>query len=531
MDSVMPPLTAEEEAELEAELRLRLRQKNRAAEEKGQQLPRRSILLRRRLINFTKATYPNYLAERFHQRVAQELDEVVNGSIKRLMIFAPPQHGKSELVSIRLPAFWLGKRPDDPIIMTSYAGMLAENFSGQARDVITSDEFQEIFPHVKLKRETKSKKFWRIKNYRAHVRAAGVSGGVTGMGARLGLIDDPVASWAEAQSELVREIVWTWWTGTMRPRIWEGGAVVIVMTRWHEDDLAGRLLIDQPGQWKVLRFPAIAETQAERDEYAEKYHLPKGEPDPLGRQPGEVLSPERFSKQEILYIKREVGSMVFTAQYQGSPRPPEGNVFKTHWFTPDKYINVEDLPEDRYIVRYWDKAGTEGGGKFTVGLKMSVDENGNYYIEDVERAQLSSLKRNKLMYDIAVADAKFHEVQGGVTIWAEQEPGSGGKESGEITIQQLSGFDIHVDKVKDSKGIRLKGFVAQCEAGNVYFVKGHWNKALLGEMLDWSENAKFKDQVDAGSGAFNKLTLERIEQERPNGMLARALRSRGRGTR
>src|SRR5262249_2639319 len=155
---------------------------------------------------------------------------------------APPQHGKSQLVSIHLPACWLGRRPDDPIIFSSYAASLAESKSRQARRIVESDEFARLFPGITTSRESRAVNNWEISGHRGGMLAVGVGGPVTGHGGMLGIIDDPLENWEQAQSETIREKLWEWWRTTFRPRIWEGGSIVLVMTRWHEDDLAGRLL-------------------------------------------------------------------------------------------------------------------------------------------------------------------------------------------------------------------------------------------------------------------------------------------------
>lgn len=485
------------------------------------------VAARKRLVNFTRVTHPQYTAENVHYLIASYLEKLQRGEIYRLMIFAPPQHGKSELASVRFPAYWLGKRPNDPIIMTGYAASLTEDFSAQARDVVLSEEYQHIFPGIELS-GTAPKDFWRLENYQGYVRAAGVGGGITGRGAMLGLIDDPIASWAEAQSETTREKIYNWYKGTFRTRIWEGGGIGLIMTRWHEEDLAGKILRSQPGQWTVVRLPAIAESQEDRDKFAEKYFLPTGEPDLLGREEGEVLSPQRFSQKAILEIKKEVGSMVFSAEYQGSPRPPEGTVFKSRWFKDEIYKEPEEAPPiGAYRVRYWDKAGTAGGGKYTVGLLMCLDENGVFWIEDIVREQMSPSERNKMMLEVSIADSQKYE--GEVSIWIEREPGSSGVESAEISVKELNMFDVHIDPVSESKGVRLRPFAAQLEAGNIRIVRGVWNNNFVSEALEWSEDATYKDQIDSASGAFNKLILARIEREDYDGALAEALRNRGRG--
>jgi len=249
------------------------------------------------------------------------------------MIFAPPQHGKSELASVRLPAFWLGHRPNEPVILASYGASLAENKSRQAREIVESAEYQELFPGITTRRDSRAVNHWQLAApHRGSMLAVGVGGPITGHGAMLGIIDDPFENWEQAQSQTIRDKVWEWWRTTFRTRIWEGGAIVLIMTRWHEDDLAGRLLQEQADRWVVLRLPALAETQEERDENDRRLGLPTGQPDPLGREPGEPLCPKRFSRSALEELRRDVGPVAWAAEYQGVPRAPEGNRFKRHWF-------------------------------------------------------------------------------------------------------------------------------------------------------------------------------------------------------
>ena len=205
-------------------------------------------IARRHLLPFTKYTYPRYQPELFHRFLADALNDVVEGNCNRLMVLAPPQHGKSELVSVRLPAYWFGRRPDDPVILTSYAASLAHSKSRQAREVVESPSFKALFPNVTTSRTSRAVDNWTLADHRGELVAAGVGGPITGHGALLGIIDDPFENYAQAESATVRENVWQWYRSTLRTRVWEDGAIVLVLTRWHEDDLAGRLLKAQPGQ-------------------------------------------------------------------------------------------------------------------------------------------------------------------------------------------------------------------------------------------------------------------------------------------
>ena len=196
---------------------------------------------------------------------------------------------------------------------------------------------------------------------------------------------DPFESWEHAQSEAVRRKTAEWYHNTFRPRVWEKGCIILIMTRWHEDDLAGRLLAEQAGEWTVLRLPALAETQEERDENNRRLHQPQGIPDPLGREPGQPLCPSRYSKPALLALQTDVGSLGWTAEYQGVPRNAEGNRFKRPWFPI-----VDAIPATiKKRVRYWDKAATENGGCYTAGVLM--DKAGAPYWIAIPAAGIVSL--------------------------------------------------------------------------------------------------------------------------------------------
>lgn len=459
-------------------------------------------LLRRRrarlgLLAFTQYTFPMYTADRVHALIAGTLDRVVAGEVERLMIFAPPQHGKSELVSRRLPALWLAKKRDEPVILSSYGAGLAERSSRAARDLVESEEYGTLFPEVTTRADSRSVQFWQVAGARGSMLAVGVGGPVTGSGARLGLIDDPHENWAQAQSKTMREAVWDWYRGTWRTRIWEGGSQVLIMTRWHEDDLAGRLLQDQPGQWTVLRLPAVAETQEVRDFHAERMGLPLGDPDPLNREPGEALAPQRYSAEALAAIETDVGSLVWGAEYQGAPTVAEGNRFKREWFGI-----VDGVTQQAQRIRYWDKAATAGGGAFTSGVLLAR-ANGLTYVEDVVRGQWSTGDRRSVMLQTAELD---RERWGFVQTFIEQEPGSSGKDSVSDEIVMLGQFAVYADRPSGSKDVRLEPFAAQCEARNVRLVRGRWNSAYIDELCA-IPNGTFRDQADSTSGAYNKLAV------------------------
>ena len=422
------------------------------------------------------------------------------------MLFMPPQHGKSELVSVRLPAYWLGHHPDDPVIITSYGASLAEKKSRLARGVVSSREFQRIFGKlstvdlpVELSKESSSVQNWKLAHHRGEVVAAGVAGPVTGNGAMLAIIDDPFENWAHAQSETVRNSTADWYHNTFRTRVWEGGCIILIMTRWHEDDLAGRLLAEQGDEWTVLRLPAIAETQVERDENNRRLGLPQGEADPLNREPGEPLCPQRFSATALAALEIDVGSMGWTAEYQGVPRAAEGNRFKRAWFPI-----VEAMPAGiKKWIRYWDNAATSGGGKYTAGVLLGITNEKRIVIANVTRGQWSSGERDKVVRQTAELDRTKYGYA--VKIYFEQEPGSAGVDVKNATVKLLAGFAVHADRPSGDKDVRLEPFAAQAEAGNVELARGDWNATYIDEMCA-VPNGKYRDQADATAGAYNILS-------------------------
>jgi predicted phage terminase large subunit-like protein len=316
----------------------------------------------------------------------------------------------------------------------------------------------------------------------------------------LGIIDDPFENWAQAQSPTIREHVWDWYRTTFRTRVWEGGAIVIICTRWHDDDLAGRLLRQQGEGWQVLRLPAIAETREERAQNNAFLGLPALGEDPLGRAPGEPLCPGRFSLAALRELRRDVGEIGWAAEYQGVPRPAGGSVFKREWFEV-----VEDYPRDAPVVRYWDLAGSEVNSRspdpdWSTGLKMCRTREGVYYITNVRRARERPLGVERFVTATAAMDGPD------TPIWIEQEGGSSGATVIDNYVRRLlAGYAVRADKVANDKMTRAMPFIAQCEAGNVKLVRGDWVQDFLDE-LETFPNGAHDDQVDTASGAYRKLT-------------------------
>lgn len=455
----------------------------------------RRVRAMRGLLPFTQFTFPEYETNWHHKLIAKYLDQVRERKIKRLMIFTPPRHGKSELVSYRFPAFILGTNANQRVLSCSYNDDLAQKAGREVRRIIKSDEFERLFPAVAKAGTTRKDGYsntsseFELPGFRGGYKCAGVGVGITGRGFNIGIIDDPIKDRAEAESTAYREGVWDWYTSTFftrRDRM--DSAIVLIQTRWHHNDLAGRLLeqMKEGGeQWVVLNLPALAE---DKDRHPE---------DP--RQAGEALWPARFDRDSLLSI-RTMSLYDFSALYQGQPVPREGGLFKS-----DKInlISSIDQKEIARSIRYWDKAATQGAGCNSAGVLMHEMRDHTIVVADVVAGQWSALQREKIIKRTAQIDGKK------VKIWCEQEPGSGGKESAESTIRMLSGFVIKADRVTGSKEARAEPFAAQVEGGNVSCLIREWTKQYLDE-LSLFPAAKFRDRVDASSGAFNKLFFKRI---------------------
>lgn len=318
----------------------------------------RAALARRSLLKFTEYTNPLYQRASHHERIAEKLEAVERGEIDRLMIFMPPRHGKSELASKRFPAWCLGRNPKMQIIAASYNSDLANDFGRSVRNIVAEPEFGQVFSGVTLAPDSQAANRMNTNHGGAYV-AAGVGTAVTGRGAHIALIDDPFKDREEADSERRRDLVWDWYRSTLFTRLMPQGRIVLIQTRWHEDDLAGRLLELEGDQWEVLELPAIDEQ-------------------------GEALWPEWYPVPVLERIKATVGSREWSALYQQRPQPDEGTFFKREWF-----VQWDRLPAVRYYGTS-DYAVTDGGGDFTVHRIWGIGPDGDIYRVDGWSGQTSS---------------------------------------------------------------------------------------------------------------------------------------------
>lgn len=500
---------------------------------------------RESMIGFAKYVDPSYIVDPLHVAIGAALDRVISGEyqslgLRGLIINVPPQHGKSDLVSVKFPAFSFGKRPTDPIILTSYASELAEDKSFQVRGLLRSDAYQRLFPETRLHPDSQAKNMWKLDApyQKTHLLTGGVNSGVTGFGGMIAIIDDPYKNWEDAQSPTQRNKVDTFYRSVLRTRLWKDAFVIVLSTRWHPDDLPG--VLARTGRWAVLRVAAIAETQEVRDKNNELYGLPPGLPDPLGRNVGEACSPSRFPVEMLRENEIELGQLMFRAIYQQDPR----GITEMKPLTTDDFERRDSVPDDVIArsrkLRYWDKAGTEGGGKFTASVLMMYDPDTDFWwipSSEIEHFQYGAHKRELAIQEVSQRDDERYGY-GEVETYIEQEPGSGGKESAENTLIGLTGVNARLDKVNTDKDVRIQPFLAKCQAKRVYITRGSGGDKLLAELLALP-NATYRDLSDCAGGAFAKLVqkykgqpavsvIHSTHRERVSGYLDRLHRRRTR---
>lgn len=378
------------------------------------------------------------------------------------MIALPPRHGKSELASRRFPAWYLGRNPAKNIITASYNSDLATDFGREVRNIVASSEYQNLFERS-LAQDSKAANRWHTELGGAYV-AAGVGTAVTGRGAHVLLIDDPLKDREEAESELRRQRIWDWYTSTAYTRLAPGGAVVVIQTRWHEDDLVGRLLAQQEtggDKWEVLSLPAIDNE-------------------------GKALWPEWYDLPALERIRQAIGPRDWSALYQQRPAPEEGNFFKREWL---KYYS--NLPEGCRFYGASDYAVTADGGDFTVHIVVAVDKEGNIYIVDLWRQQTESDQWIEALLDLVYKHKPLK--------WAEEQ-GQIIKSVGPFLTRRMRERKIFCAREQftsaTDKPTRARSIQARWSQGMVYLKEGApWLADLIAELLAF-DAGKNDDQVD-----------------------------------
>lgn len=393
----------------------------------------------------------------------------------------PPRHGKSELISLRFPCWYLAKHPEDYIVQAGYAESIALTHSRQARDIFISSEMMRLFPDIHHRPERAGQEAIAPERQSAHewgtkqggsYYAVGIGGGLTGRGFNIGIIDDPVKDEEEAASQVIRDKVWEWYQKVFRTRAEPDAAIIVVMTRWHPEDLVGRLLKQfqkdpTSDRWEVLHFPAIKDNQA--------------------------LWPERYPIEVLRGIWSSIGSRAFESLYQGNPTIAEGQIIKREWW---RYFR--ETPQFDRVIQSWDTAFKEKTqNDFSVCSVWGETQKG-YYLLDIwrDRVEFPELKR------VAVT---LHDRDRPNVVIVED------KASGQSLIQEIqrnTKIPVLPFKVDSNKIARANSVTPLIEAGRVFLPENApWLFDYI-EELSAFPNAEHDDQVDSTTQALSFMRGE-----------------------
>jgi predicted phage terminase large subunit-like protein len=425
-------------------------------------------LARRELMRFARYVEPSYQNAAHLYLITAHLERLWRREITRLMIFAPPRHGKSKLTSELFPAFALGNDPNEQIILCTHSQELSDTFSRNVRNLIADDRYHELFPETQLSLDSATVQKWTLRDHtRPAMISVGTGGSPTGHGARILIIDDPIGSAGDAESQLQRENLYRWY--------------ILMMQRWHEDDLAGRLLRDQSraDQWTVLNLPALAEKD-----------------DTLQRSVGEALWPERFPV-DVLEQIRAVNTRAFEAKYQQRPRPAEGSLFKRNWFRI-----VDAAPDGLTWMRYYDLAYSQRQqADNTATIAGGLGTDGTLYLRRGRAGKMESPEQHKMIKSLMLNEPDTRHgiekaIHGGPLV---QEL----RRDRELMKISFVAVDIAMNQ-PDRKYVLARPVADRAEAGKVAFVRetvndDGWIEDWIDELCSFPFGAH-DDRVDCVSG-------------------------------
>ena len=443
------------------------------------------------LDSFILYTYADYQMGWVHKEICDTLDQFLRDveaqKSPRLIICQPPRSGKSEIVSRRFPAYALGKNPDLQIIATSYSSDLVSRFNRDVQRIIDDDIYREIFPSTTLngrnvKTDTRASyirtsDLFEVVGHKGSYRSTGVGGGITGQGADILIIDDPIKDRAEANSPTIREKLWDWYTSTAYTRLSPGGGVIVMATRWHTDDLIGRLIQKmQEGSgddFNVITYPAIAEH------------------DEPHRKAGEALHPERYDLEQLNAIRQTIGPQDWSALYQQRPVPEGGAVFKIDAF---KRWNSTNLPPAfDQILGSWDMTFKDSKSSDYVVGQVWGRKGVDLYLLDLFRGQWDFTKTLEMF---ALMTAKYPRTHR----WLIEDKANG---SAIISVLKKQIHGITPITPTESKLERAYAVTPLIEAGNVYIPESAtWLANFEDELLNFPAGAH-DDQVDSMTQALN----------------------------
>lgn len=430
----------------------------------------------------------NYQFNWHHKLLCQYLQRFYKKEITNLMVFMPPQHGKSTLVSKLYPAWLLGKNPNKKVVGASYSSDLSSNFNREVQRIIDNVDYNLIFPKTYLNKSNvrlvaqgtylRNSDIFEIVGSTGSLKSTGVGGSLTGSPCDIGIIDDPVKDAIEAYSLRTQETVWDWYINVFKTRLHNNSQTLLTMTRWHEDDLAGKILktYKETGEkWDVLILPAIKEDNDNPEDI---------------RQIGESLWEDRHSLAKINIVKKE-SIRTFTSLYQQRPAPQEGALIKATWFGKiSEFDFLKKLELQGGIVNYFvDSAYTEKQMNDPTAIMATCFIDKILFIlkVSVKRLEFPELLKHIPLF----VKENSHNTNGRVFI----EPKASGLSIGQQLRKETMLNIVFTPSPKDDKVTRVNANTAFLEGGRVYLVEGVWNDDFLHECKTFP-NAKHDDQVD-----------------------------------
>lgn len=417
----------------------------------------------------------------FHEKIAEKLERVERGEIRRLLIEMPPRHGKSQLATINFPAWYLGRNPTKEIITASYNDALAQEFGGKTRDLVASESYQHIF-QTRLRVDSQSRARWETQDGGTY-SSVGVGGSLTGRGASVILLDDPVKNREEAESETYRKRVWDWYTSTVRTRLEKDGAIICITTRWHLDDLVGRILTQEASggeEWEKITFPAIA-TRLEPN-----------------RAIGDPLWPEKYTLKELLQVRKTIGERDWLSLYQQTPVAGEFQEFKQEYF---RYFEEDEIRKKQlFYYTFVDLAiskrdsadntvvRTIGKERDTPNIYL-IDETAGHFdpFQTIEHI-FTHYKR----YKPTKVGVESNGYQESLAYFLEEE-------------QRKRGMYFTVERIRNTaeKEARIRGLTPFYRAGVMFHRRS--DRELEAELLQFPVG-RFDDRIDALAGAVELLS-------------------------
>lgn len=464
-------------------------------------LLRRQLELKKKQLNmkakdnlayFLNATMQSYERQWFHTLIANKCQELFEGKIQKMMLFVPPQHGKSEIASRKFPAWVLGRNPSTKIAGASYSSDLAGGFSRSVQLTLDSDEFEDIFGEKVIPSRGGGGLIRNVDYFDTlkggFYKAVGVTGGLTGTPVDLAIIDDPVKDKIEAYSETYRNRVWDWYTDVLLTRLHNNSKILLIMTRWHDDDLAGRILKAESG-WEVVYLPAIKEDNTNKD-------------DP--REIGEPLWGGKHSLQRLREMEKR-SPRTFAALYQQHPSIEGGNIWHKEWFqvvTQAQFLGIKhrDIHMHFFVDTAYDEKKT---GNDPSGVLAACRIGNNMYITDAKSVYKQFPDLIKFLPDYV--KAKGYTKASTIRI----EP----KANGKSVVQQLKKeTDLNITETPsptESKEVRANANSAKIECGRVFIVEGDWNAEYLHQVTQFPAVAH-DEYVDLTNYAIDYLINDEV---------------------